>query len=158
MSEPSLLLLLPLVCACQKAPPQAVHVLGATGLEVRAHGPVAMVTREQEVTLTLRPGARTPTRLSVSAASPGETQRETPGETPSAPPGATGLPLAAPLQGSYSLTRYEGGSGGAEAALRGQIRSPTQRWTFACHAQSESEPPEAECLSLLATLRPAAAP
>ena len=142
------LLLLSLLGACHKAPPQTAYALGSLGLEVRTSGPVATAMRDQEATLTLRPGARTPTELSLSAAPPGGAP----------PPGATSLPLAAPLQGSYTLTRSDGGSGGAEATLRGQIRGPTRRWIFTCHAQSESEHPEAECLSLLATLRPTSAP
>lgn len=137
-----------LLLACRETgrsrPDPITYVLPAVGLRVQAHDPVQLKVQGATTVLTLRPGARSPTRLDLVRAQRIESE------------GEQALTTAGSLRGRYSITRAEGGSGGAEATVRGHLRGTTsdQIWTFTCHAQAESETPESECLTLLATLRP----
>lgn len=137
-----------LLLACREPglnrPGERTHGLPAVGLRVQTRDPVAIQAQGATTVITLRPGARTPTRLELVRGPRSESE------------GEHTFTTAGSLRGLYSITRTEGGSGGAEATVIGSLRGATDGllWTFSCHAQAESEKPESECLTLLSTLRP----
>jgi hypothetical protein len=116
--------------------------LGTTGLTVRVLDPMRIAESPDGVSLlTLRATFRSPTRLSVRAL-----------------PHSSGLQFDRHLTSAcgvalrYRVESTAGGSGGTEATALGEARTKDRNWSVECHAQSESDDPEAECVAIMASL------
>ena len=143
--NPERLLLAALLAAaaCEAPAPASERVAIATlgwALDVPAGTEVAIT--DDGATFTTRPGARDPRILTVHAR---------------AATGSTGLHrmLAADVAIAYTLQTADGGSGGAESVLRGDLRVGARSFAVVCSDQAEW-PAHADatwCLAWLATIR-----
>ncbi len=101
-----------------------------------------VILADDGATLTTRPGTRAPRTIGIHArasAGPGELRRV----------------LAAEVSVTYTLQTHEGGSGGAESVLAGDLQVGARRFAVTCHDQAEW-PASADatwCLAYLATMR-----
>lgn len=91
-------------------------------------------------TVSLLPETRSPTILTLETADP------------TAFTGDRTLRSEGGLEVHYRLTLRDGGSGGNEAIVTGEVQTRQGTVRLICRAQAESGEPEHPCLALLATL------
>jgi hypothetical protein len=108
---------------------------------VRAVGPVETTSAPGRDTLSIYPGTRTPTVLMFESGAP-----------TSSSTGARALRSDGGLDVHYRVDASDGGSGGAEAIVLGEVHTKHGTVRLRCWAQAESEEPEQRCLDVLATL------